>query len=403
VTTSLTFFAPCPRGLEEVLTDELSELGMSGMRAVPGGAHFTGSLTDAYRVNLHSRLASRVLWQIASGPYRNEEDVYRLAERQPWGDWFDVDDTIRVDVSATKSPLRSLEFATLRVKDGVCDHLRSATGHRPSVDTRAPDVRIYAYLDALHCTLYLDTSGEALFKRGWRAATGEAPLRENLAAGVLRLAGWRPGRPLMDPMCGSGTFIIEAAQMCLGIAPGSQRAFGFEKLRNFDADAWHALQEKCVARPVVDDPKLCGSDVAGDSIVQTRANLIRAGVDAALVEQISLKQIDARHIRPHAPAGLMVVNPPYGERIGVRGAADDTTFFAEFGDILKQRFAGWQCSILSSDLAFQKKLRLAPSRRTPLFNGAIECRLYRFELVEGSARRPASSAASPSSPPEPST
>ncbi len=383
------FFVTCPRGLEAVLADELTGMGLGGVAAAQGGVHCGGSLTDAYRVNLHSRTASRVLWQLAQGSYRGEDDIYRLAERQPWGDWFHVDQSIRVDVSATKSPLRSLDFATLRIKDAVCDHLRAATGRRPNVDTRAPDVRIYAYLEASECTLYLDTSGDALFKRGWRTEAGDAPLRENLAAGVLKLAGWEPGTALMDPMCGSGTFVVEAAQTCLGIAPGSRRSFGFEKLRNFDASAWEALKAALVAPADVPQSELeiAASDVSGDAIVQTHGNLLRAGIPEASVEHLALKQIDARHIRPNAARGIMVVNPPYGERMGVRGAAEPEAFFAEFGNTLKQRFAGWQCSILTSDLAFQKKLRLAPSRRTPLFNGALECRLYRFELVEGSARQ----------------
>lgn len=386
MSASERFFAPCPRGLETVLADEFLELSLSSVAPHTGGVRFSGSLVDAYRVNLCSRLASRVLWEVADGPYRTELDVYQLAARQSWGDWFDVDQTIRVDVSATKSPLKSLEFLTLRVKDAVCDQLRGATGRRPSVDTQAPDVRIYAYLTSNHCSLYLDTSGEALFKRGWRKAVGEAPLRENLAAGVLRLAGWGPATPLMDPMCGSGTFIVEAAQIALGIAPGSRRSFGFERLRNFDGQAWAALRERPIGEPA-QEITMSASDVAGDAVTQTRVNLSSAGVPDHWIESIAPKQVDARHIRPIADAGIMVVNPPYGERIGVRGAIDSDSFFTEFGNTLKQRFAGWQSYILTNDMAFQRKLRLAPSRRTPLYNGALECRLYRFDLVEGSARR----------------
>jgi putative N6-adenine-specific DNA methylase len=386
-------FIPCPKGLEAALREELIELGQSAVRTAQGGVETEATLSDTYRINLRSRLASRVLWLIAKAPYASEEDVYRLALAQPWGDWFDVGATLRVDVSAHKSPLKSLEFATLRIKDAVCDQFRAATGQRPDVDTRTPDVRIFAYLSESECSLYIDTSGEALFKRGWRGQTGEAPLRENLAAGILRIAGWRPGMPLMDPMCGSGTFLVEAAQTCLGLPPGAQRAFGFEKLRNFDRNLW---EEAKGAKSLPEPPELelAGSDVSGDSVSQTRANLASAGISAALVEKISLKQIDARHVRPHAAKGIMVVNPPYGERIGVRGAASAELFFAEFGDTLKQRFAGWHCFVLTSDLAFQKKIRLAPSARTPLYNGAIECRLYRFDLVAGSARRPPKAAAS---------
>ncbi len=179
--------------------------------------------------NLHSRLASRVLLKIAHRPYRSEQDIYALAVEQRWEQWFSANETLRVDVTAIKSPLRSLEFTTLRVKDAICDRLREVSGARPNIDTATPDVRVFAFLTATDCTLYLDTSGDPLFKRGWRLDKGAAPLRENLAAGILRLTGWSAGTPLHDPMCGSGTFLAEAAQVALDIAPGAERRFGFEK------------------------------------------------------------------------------------------------------------------------------------------------------------------------------
>jgi putative N6-adenine-specific DNA methylase len=397
-------FAPCPRGLEEVLVAELDELGIGGAHATAGGVHFAASWPDVWRVNLHSRLASRVLVRIAQGRYRSEDDIHRLAKAQDWARWFDVDATLRVDTTAGsgrhKSPLRSLEFVTLRVKDGICDRFRDETGRRPSVDTRAPDVRVFAYLDATTCTLYLDTSGEPLFKRGWRSEAGEAPLRENLAAGILRLAGWKPGTALLDPMCGSGTIVVEAAQAALGIAPGATRAFGFEKLKNFDAAAWATMRSAAASPPDADaraDAALIrGSDVSGDAVVLTRANLERAGVPAELATTIAPKQVDARHVRPEAAHGILVTNPPYGERIAIRGERSSrgdqgtdgelAAFFGEFGDTLKQRFAGWTAHVLTSDMDLQKKLRLAPDRRVVLFNGAIECRLFRFGLVAGTNR-----------------
>ena len=401
--TSLCF-APCPRGLEEALVDELKELGIAAAHATAGGVHFNGTWPDAWRLNLHSRLASRVLVRIAQGRYRGEDDIHGLAKAQDWTRWFDASQTLRVDTTAGsgkhKSPLRSLEFVTLRVKDGICDRFRDAVGVRPSVDTHAPDVRVFAYLDANTCTLYLDTSGEPLFKRGWRTESGDAPLRENLAAGILRLAGWRPGIALLDPMCGSGSFAVEAAQTALRIAPGSMRSFGFEKLKNFDEAAWERMRIESVVPPRDEDlaavAAIQASDVSGDAVAMTRANLERADVPGALAAAIAPKQIDARQVKPHAPEGLVITNPPYGERIAVRGERSDrgpqpdddelTAFFAAFGDTLKQRFAGWTCHILTSDLALQKKLRLSPDRRVVLFNGAIECRLYRFGLVAGQHR-----------------
>src|SRR5215831_1515319 len=220
------FFAPCPRGLEGALAAELAGLGASEIEQAEGGVGFAGPIELAYRANLESRLASRVLWRVGDAAYSNEDDVYASAHALDWPGWFRADRTLRVDVAATRSPLKSLEFATLRVKDAVCDRHRAAGGRRPSVDKQRPDVRVHVHLTASHATYYLDTSGEPLFKRGYRREQAEAPLRENLAAGLLRLADWAPAQPLLDPMCGSGTIVIEAALIALDIAPGLRRTFG---------------------------------------------------------------------------------------------------------------------------------------------------------------------------------
>lgn len=421
--TLFDFFAPCPRGLEAALAAELAQIAARHAIApydagaqVPGGVHFRGAWAAGMAANLHSRIASRVLLKIAHRPYRNEQDVYALALEQPWERWFASTQTLRVDITAIKSPLKSLEFATLRVKDAICDRLREKTGARPSIDTAQPDVRVFAFLTAGDCTLYLDTSGEPLFKRGWRLDKGAAPLRENLAAGILRLAGWTPGTPLYDPMCGSGTFVAEAAQIALGVAPGVERRFGFEKLKQYDITAWQtlkvaAMDAKRAARGKRDDLLIFGSDISGDMLEKARANLERAGVPS-----LWLKQIDARNMTPPAAApGVIVTNPPYGERIEVRGRgprgdvretgknrggdeafrrthadSPDSEFFRALGDALKQRFAGWQAFMLSSDRTLPGQLRLRESAKTPLFNGELECRLFRFDLIAGSIRqRPA--------------
>ena len=237
------FFAPCPRGLEAPLAAELDALGASDITATDGGAAFAGPIQIAYRANLESRLASRILWRVGHGPYRDENDVYDLAKALDWPRWFRVDRTLRVDVAASRSPLTSLEFATLRIKDAVCDRHRAAGGVRPSISKDRPDVRVHAYLTATDASFYLDTSGEPLFKRGYRRESADAPLRENLAAGLLRLAGWQPGTPLLDPMCGSGTIAIEAAMIALDLAPGLKRTFGFQKLSWYDGPAWQRMKQ----------------------------------------------------------------------------------------------------------------------------------------------------------------
>ncbi|MDP3841464.1 MAG: class I SAM-dependent RNA methyltransferase [Oxalobacteraceae bacterium] len=391
-----SYFCPCPRGLEAALAEELLEIGQQYTptlkihNQVPGGVHCSGELTDAYRINLHSRIASRVLMRMAHISYLNENHIYDLTLAQEWEDWFSVDHTIRVDVTAIKSPLRSLEFTTLKIKDAICDRFRDQFDKRPSVDTHNPDIRIVGFLDARHFTLYLDTSGEALFKRGWRLDTGDAPLRENLAAGLLRVAGWKPGIPLFDPMCGSGTILAEAAQMVAGIPPGARRTFAFEKFHNFDSAAWLAIKDSVKPNPLPAEPSIFGSDISGDAIAMTRENLQRAGI----LFEVPLKQIEAQEVKPPTEIpGIVLTNPPYGERIGVRGdssiEADDMTraFYSAFSTTLKQRFAGWKVFLFSADLTLPKMLRLKEARKTPFFNGALECRLFRFDMVAGFNRR----------------
>src|SRR6476661_4787740 len=197
-----SFFASSPRGLEPLLAAELASLGAKDAVAVAGGVAFAGDWLVCYRANLWSRLASRVLWRVAEFDYRDEKDLYEAARLPDWPRLFAVERSLRVNVSAQKSPLKSLDFATLRIKDAVCDRFRDALGSRPSVDRARPDVRVHAFLEAARGAFYLDTSGEPLFKRGWRAGAGEAPLRENLAAGIVQLSGWKPDEPLLDPMCG---------------------------------------------------------------------------------------------------------------------------------------------------------------------------------------------------------
>src|SRR3989441_8777469 len=250
-----TFFAPCPRGLEAVLGAELEQLGAQDVIDPPGGVSFTGPFALCYAVNLHSRIASRVLWRVLHGAYRDEHDIFRAAQALPWQTWFPVRRTIKVKVSAQQCPLHSLNFVTLRIKDAICDRFRVATGGRPDVATRRPDLRIDALLDRQTVTLYLDTSGEALFKRGLRTAVTEAPMRENLAAGILRLLGWTAQQPLLDPMCGSGTFLLEAALIARNIPSGLGRRFAFEKLSNFDTRQWRGPGGGGRARPTPHAPR----------------------------------------------------------------------------------------------------------------------------------------------------
>ena len=376
------FFATCPRGLEEFLAEELQRLKAENIHAVAGGVEFGGEFSLCYRANLESRIASRILWQVATERYRNEDDIYRTAYALQWNDWFEPELTIRVSVTATRSPLRSLGFVTLKIKDAVCDKLRRLSGRRPSVDTRQPDIPMQGHLTAHEFTLYLDTTGEPLFKRGQRIASGEAPLRENLAAGILRLAGWAPGIPLLDPMCGSGTILLEAAHMALDIAPGLGRHFAFEKLKNFDNHRWRDLLRQSVARQKPKVPlSIYGSDHSGDVLKAAHANLAAAGLE----KLVSLKQANVLEISAPAKEGIIVTNPPYGVRLGEQQELAE--FYPKLGDMLKKRFTGWRAYLLSADMRLPKLIGLAASKRTPLFNGALECRLFEYKMVEGGMRK----------------
>ncbi len=375
------YFATCPRGLEVQLVEELTAVGAKRTEAVAGGVGFSGDWETCYRANLWSRLATRILWRVAHGPYRREEDVYRLAHDVPWHDLFAVRRTLRVYMTAIRSPLKSLDFITLRIKDAVCDRFRAETGERPSVDTAEPNVRIHAFLSDREATLYLDTSGDPLYKRGFKYASVEAPLKENLAAGILRLAGWAPGTPLLDPMCGSGTFLLEAALLAHDVAPGLARKFGFFRLENFNAALWQKLLTEAEGRRKAAMPQpLFGSDISQDQVERARQNLAAAGMQ----ESVVLQRADLLRLAPPAPEGVLVANPPYGVRL--EEAERLAAFYPALGDALKQRFAGWRCYFISADPQLPKLIGLKASKRTPLFNGALECRLLEYRMVSGQMR-----------------
>jgi putative N6-adenine-specific DNA methylase len=378
---SEAFFASAPRGLEALLEKELLSLHAEDVRAVAGGVAFRGSWETCYRANLWSRIASRILWRIGEFSYASEHDVYAAAKAIDWPRHFAVGRTLRVNVTAQKSPLRSLEFATLKIKDAVCDRFRDALGSRPDVERASPDVRVHAFLEESRGVFYLDTSGEPLFKRGWRAEQGEAPLRENLAAGIVMLTGWQPGEPLLDPMCGGATFLVEAAALARGRAPGARRAFGFEKLEAFDAALWKRLQDEAGKDREPPQPALFGSDNDAEALKAARRNLAAAGVE----RWVTLEQSDILERAAPGPSGVMVANPPYGERMG--SPEELAAFYPKLGSALKKNFAGWRCFIFTADMRLPKLVRLQPSRRTPLWNGALECRLYEFEIVRGRPTR----------------
>jgi putative N6-adenine-specific DNA methylase len=397
---SLQLFLPCASGVEGFLADEVHRLtGLAGddLLTTRGGVLLRASWRDAMRLNLHSRLAQRVLVQLAYAPYRSEADLYAATGGVAWELWFSTRDSFKVEVTAQHSPLKSLNFAALKIKDAVADRFRDKQGARPDVDTQWPDVRIYAHLTSEHATLYIDTSGEPLFKRGWREDKGEAPLKETLAAAMIAASGWDTTVPLYDPCCGSGTIAIEAAQVACNIAPGQMRRFGFEKLLPHQSHVWQGLREEAKSLQRAPQTPVFGSDVAFRMVDFATRNAERAGVTHA----VQFRGGDAlQRMPPTEVPGVMLVNPPYGERIETAGVAgrsqggreraevqDGADFFVQLAAHWKKHYAGWAAWVLTPDLKLPSRMRLKESRRVPMWNGPIECRLFRFDMVKGSARK----------------
>ena len=416
---SLQLFLPCAAGVEGFLAEEVHGItGLTGndLMTGRGGVMVRASWREAMLLNLHCRLAQRVLVQLSQTMYRNENDLYNAASEVAWEIWFTTKQTFKIEVTAQHSPLTSLNFAALKIKDAVADRFRAKRGERPDVNTQWPDVRIYAHLTTDHATLYIDTSGEPLFKRGWRADKGDAPLKETLAAAMIAASGWDGTTPLYDPCCGSGTIAIEAAQIACGIAPGSLRRFGFEKLLPYQPHVWQGLLEQAQAAEHEPTALIYGSDVAHRMVDFAERNAERAGV-AGVIE---FRGGDAlQRMPPSEVPGLMLLNPPYGERIAAAGVAgrgregfepgalaaerhqeahqqgshretaltdDGGDFFNQLASHWKKNYSGWTAWMLTPDLKLPSRMRLKETRRVPMWNGPIECRLFRFDMMKGSVR-----------------
>ena len=416
---SLQLFLPCAAGVEGFLADEVHAItGLTGQDLLVGrgGVLLRAAWRDALLLNLHSRLAQRVLVQLAHRPYRSENDLYAMAGDVAWEIWFTTRQTFKVEVTAQHSPLQSLNFAALRVKDAMADRFRHKSGVRPDVNTQWPDVRVHLHLTTDEATLYIDTSGEPLFKRGWREDKGDAPLKETLAAAMIAASGWNPlgeaPLPLYDPCCGSGTIVIEAAQMACRIPAGLRRRFAFEKLLPFQAHVWNAIKNEAQSAISAPTTPVFGSDVAHRMVDFAQRNAERAGVAAA----VQLRGGDAlQRMPPCEQPGVMLLNPPYGERIAAAGTAgrsasermgqleragretaqteDGGEFFSQLAAHWKKNYSGWTAWMLTPDLKLPGRMRLKESRRVPMWNGPIECRLFRFDMVKGAVRERAAKAA----------
>ena len=378
--TTYSLFVTCPRGLEAPLSQELEQLKCQDIRAVDGGVACKGSMEQVYRINLHSRTASRVLLRLTKSGYRNEQDIYKAAKNIRWTDWFDLEQTFKVKVEGKRAQVKSLDFVGLKIKDAVCDVFRDACGARPNVGKIRPDIRIHAFIDERDIQIFIDTSGEALFKRGYRQDTGEAPMRENLAAGLLLLAGYDGTQPFQDPFCGSGTIVIEAAWIATRRAPGLMRRFGFEKLKNFDAALWKKLQHEAETQIRPAPAPISGSDNDRHMIRAAVANAQAAEVDTFIRFEVK----DAQDTRPNGEGGILISNPPYGVRLAEVQALQ--ALYPQLGAWLKQHYAGWLAGMFTGDRDMPKFMRLSPKRKIPLYNGNLDCRLFLMDMVKGSNR-----------------
>ncbi|MEY4083667.1 MAG: hypothetical protein RL483_1036 [Pseudomonadota bacterium] len=397
----LSAFAVCPSGLESCLADELRSLeGLTEIQTGKAGCWFRADATAIARANLWCRVPTRILVLLDQVRLRSADDLYAAAKRLSWETYLNPAQTIRIDVNQGRpAPFDlALPYAALKVKDGLCDRFREQTGERPSVDTHDPDIRLWVYIDGDKATLSIDTSGEPLFKRGWRQAKGEAPLRENLAAALVMMTGL--GQPsgfspnlILDPMAGSGTLLIEAASLLAGLAPGFHpvhpRAFAcerFDRRSAFGRVDFTGLRAECAAAwgraAQLSLPALVGRDLDG-RLVRVAADNASRALPPSLSRQIEFEQAD--FFEAPAPAtstpALLLTNLPYGKRVQM--SEEDPRRLSE---VLKRHYAGYQAWLLTDNLKLDSAIRLKAGRRTPVMNGDIECRWMRFDMVAGSAR-----------------
>ncbi|HXE94771.1 MAG TPA: THUMP domain-containing protein [Dongiaceae bacterium] len=373
--TVLNCFAAVPRGAEELAAAELAVLGIGDAKPGKGGVAFCTDRAGLYRANLWLRTASRVLVQVSMFPCTSPADLYAGVHAVAWQELITPDMTLAVDCSLRDSALTHSGFVALKTKDAVVDRIREACGRRPNVDTASPDVRINVHLHKNICTVSLDSSGDSLDRRGYRLERNEAPLRETLAAAVVALTGWDGSIPLADPMCGSGTIPVEAALYAAHIPPGFQREFGFQRWLDFDAGLWDGICSEAKggirSLPV---GLITGYDLDSKALLLAGRNTAKAGLEG----QIHFFHAALQEFRPQGDKGVVILNPPYGMRLGEEN--DLRELYCQIGDVMKKYCRGWTGYVLTGNLELAKYIGLKASRRYVLFNGAIECRLLKYEL-----------------------
>lgn len=371
------FFASCPIELSQVLYDELLELGMGDLEKTNTGVYFQSSWEGCYKVNLHSRIASRVLKPVLEFICYDEDQLYREIQKHDFTKYIKNTQTISIDTKVKDNKIHDQRFVAMKIKDAVVDQFREKTGARPDVDSKFADLRINVKATKNNYWVAIDTSGSSLFQRGYRKEVGEAPIKENLAAGLIKLSGWDQKSVLIDPMCGSGTLLIEAAMMKHRIAPGTLRkGFAFQKWLNFNKETWEKLVQQAMDNELSDEvpTEIFGFDIDRKAIDRAKINAREAGVE----QFIKFRKEMLATLKPDVSSGMIVTNPPYGARIGEEDILKDV--YRDLGYALKNNFKGWTAWILSGNKDLIMEMKLKADRRIMVYNGPIECRFLRYAM-----------------------
>ena len=375
---NLEFFATCARGLEPILVRELEAIGAVRVQSGRGGVHFTGDATTIYKASLWLRTAVRILRPILDVHVRNPDELYDAVRSINWANYLTIDRTLAVDCNVRDSGITHSQYAARRVKDAICDQFRDRCGLRPSVDVEFPAIGLNLHIFRDHAKLSLDASWNSLHKRGYRPVLNRAPLNEALTAGLLQYLGYDGTEPLVDPMCGSGTFAIEGAWIATRRPPGLTRKwFGFFGWPDFDAGMWSAVRDEARKQmlPTLPNPVM-GSDIRSDAIMFSVGNAKAAGVG----NLVRFDKLDMRMARPPAgPPGLIVCNPPYGERVGDEAELEE--LYTSIGTVVEKHWPGWRLAVFTEIDELAKRIRLDVRRKTPFFNGSLPCKLWEFEPV----------------------
>lgn len=367
-------------GLEDVLARELDELGIKDVEKINRAVTFRGDLETLYKTNLWLRSANRIIVPIKHFRISSANDLYLQVKRINWDEIFDVNQSIAIDTAVFSKLFNHTKFAAFKAKDAIVDQFREKQNKRPNVDTKEPDIRINLHIDHKNeCTISLDSSGTPLFKRGYRDSRSIAPIKEDLAAGIILLSDWDRQSNFIDLFCGSGTFLIEATMIAYNIAPNLNRMqFGFSNWKNYDNELFQKIKKEAIDQQVDYNSKIIGVDISGRVLGMARANLNAAG----LLDKVELHKKDFKDFKAPQQKGVIVSNPPYGERIGENVDA----LYEAFGDKLKNDYAGYSAWFISSNMEALKKVGLKPSKKIKLYNGSLECRLMQYKMYEGTKK-----------------